>query len=347
MAPMTRRKSPNHIPNQQVAEYYRRRAEGGVGLIITEGTVIPHATAHGSRGVPSFYGEALVGWQTVVDAVHKAGARIVPQLWHVGSVRALDQFPESTVAAHSASAIAHPYLGEKAFLPTAMTEEDIYDVIQAYVTAAMDAKKLGFDGIELHGAHGYLIDQFFWDYTNKRTDKYGGKVLAARTRFATEIISAIRMAVGSTFPIIFRFSQWKLGAYDAKLAQTPQELESFLIPLQEAGVDIFHCSTRRYFKPEFNDSSLNLAGWTRKITGKPTITVGSVGLDIEFQESFLGVESKTTDFSNLLERLENEEFDLVAIGRGLIADPYWPKKVAEGRMNEIRPFAKHMLDSLD
>lgn len=348
MAPMTRRKSPNHIPNENVVAYYRRRAEGGVGLIITEGTIIPHPTAHGSLGVPSFYGEeALKGWKMVVDAVHGVGGCIVPQLWHVGSARVIEHFPESSGLAHAPSAIAHPYMNKTPFIPHEMTIKDIDEVILAYVNAAQNAKSLGFDGIELHGAHGYLIDQFFWALTNKRTDKYGGDELSARTEFAVEMVSAVRDAVGKSFPIIFRFSQWKLGAYDAKLAHTPQELETFLVPLTRAGVDIFHCSTRRYFQPEFKDSSLNLAGWTKKIIDKPTITVGSIGLNTEFTDNVRGIEIKQTDFDNLIERMENGEFDLAAIGRGLIADPEWANKVAAGRFNELRVFNKEMLEQLD
>ncbi|MBJ8192120.1 12-oxophytodienoate reductase, partial [Bacillus cereus] len=118
---------------------------------------------------------------------------------------------------------------------------EIADIISAYAQAAADAQRVGFDGIELHGAHGYLIDQFFWDKTNKRTDQYGGN-LVQRTRFAVEVIEACRRAVGPNFPIVLRFSQWKMYHYEEKLAQTPQELEQFLTPLVKAGVDIFHCS---------------------------------------------------------------------------------------------------------
>ncbi|WP_455906392.1 oxidoreductase, partial [Metapseudomonas otitidis] len=162
-----------------------------------------------------------------------------------------------------------------------MTQQDIDDVVAAYAQAARDAKAIGMDGVELHGAHGYLIDQFFWDGTNPRTDGYGGSQ-ANRSRFAIEVIKAVREAVGPDYPIIFRFSQWKQQDYTARLVQTSEELEGFLKPLSEAGVDIFHCSTRRFWEPEFEGSDLNLAGWTRKLTGKPTITVGSVGLDGEF-----------------------------------------------------------------
>ena len=211
--------------------------------------------------------------------------------------------------------------GEK--VTSAMTLSEIDQVVKAFGQAASDAKRLGFDGLELHGAHGYLIDQFFWEKTNQRQDNYGGDLIA-RTKFAVEIVEACRQAVGPDFPIVFRYSQWKLGNYDAKLAETPDQLSAFLAPLVEAGVDIFHCSTRRYWQPEFEGSSLNLAGWTKKLTGKPTITVGSVGLDNNFIDFFTeGKGAKTTSIAPLIERLHNKEFDLVAVGRALLADPAW------------------------
>ncbi len=275
MAPMTRSKSPQHIPTKEVADYYQRRAEGGVGLIITEGTIIDHKAGHAYPDVPNIFGkDALAGWEQVVKQVHAAGGLIFPQLWHVGSTRqrkthenqGIDNpkhcchcdHPE--IPGYGPSPVPHPFV-DNAEIPQTLNQQDINEIMDAFAKAAKDAKEIGFDGIELHGAHGYLIDQFFWDYTNKRTDKYGGKSLADRTQFAVEVISAVRKAVGDDFPISLRFSQWKLGDYNAKMAKTPQELEAFLVPLTHAGVDIFHCSTRRFSEPEFQGSNLNLGGW--------------------------------------------------------------------------------------
>lgn len=352
MAPMTRSKTPGNIPNIDTANYYKSRALGGVGLIITEGTYInPYASESGfsnSEAVPHFYGEqALAGWKQVVAAVHQAGGKIFPQLWHVGSVRQSGLFPEPAKSGYGPSAIVHPN-AEKGEPAIAMTHQDIEGVIMDYVNAAQAAKDIGFDGIELHGAHGYLIDQFFWDYTNKRTDFYGGG-LNKRVRFACEIIKNIRQRVGNDFPVCLRYSQWKINAYQAKLAHNPQELESFLLPLVDAGVDIFHCSTRRFYEAEFDGSALNLAGWTKKITGKPTISVGSVGLDDDFIKSYLDKDGKTESFQvirlqELCDRLTRNEFDLVAVGRMLIADPGWPMKIAERRFDEIIPYEKEKLD---
>ncbi|MEL0168211.1 MAG: NADH:flavin oxidoreductase [Pseudomonadaceae bacterium] len=344
MAPMTRNFSPKGVPNQGVVDYYRRRAESGVGLIITEGTVVDHAAANGYPNVPYFHGEeSLAGWKKVVDAVHAAGGKIAPQLWHVGNVRRLGTDPDGDVPGYGPM----ERLKDGKVVVKGMTQQDIDDVVAAFAKAAKDAKDVGFDAIELHGAHGYLIDQFFWEGTNQRDDQYGGS-MENRGRFAVEIIKAVRAAVGADYPIIFRFSQWKQQDYTARLAPTPELLEQFLAPLADAGVDIFHCSQRRFWEPEFESSELNLAGWTRKITGKPCITVGSVGLDGEFLQFMVNTDkvAQTANIDGLLERLEADEFDLVAVGRALLVDPQWADKVREGRFEDIAPFSRDALKTL-
>lgn len=319
MAPMTRQYSPDGVPGMDVAEYYRRRAENGVGLIVTEGTVINHPDSSNQINIPHFFGEAaLNGWAKVVAAVHEVGGKIIPQIWHIGARGNVGEYSES----------------------------EISEIVDAFAQAAFEAKQLGFDGIELHGAHGYLIDQFFWEKTNSRTDRYGGDMVR-RTRFAVEVIEACRRAVGTEFPLVLRFSQWKGSDYTAKLAKTPSELEQFLAPLVDAGVDIFHCSTRRFWEPEFEDSPLNLAGWTKKLTGKPTITVGSVGLDGEFLSSLTeGKGAGNAKIDGLIDRLERGEFELVAVGRALLVDPSWARKIRDGRTDELIPFTSEALKTL-
>ena len=340
MAPMTRNFSPNdNIPGDNVVDYYRRRAEGGVGLIITEGTCVDHIAASGYPGVPYFHGEArLAGWKKVVDAVHAAGGKIAPQLWHCGGARKAGTMPEGDVPGYTPSGMNVPGKVNRHI----MSQQDIDDVVQAFARGAADAQRLGFDAIELHGAHGYLIDQFFWEGTNQREDGYGGS-MENRLRFALEIITAARAAVGPDFPIILRWSQWKQQDYSARLVNSPEELERFLQPLSDAGVDIFHCSQRRFWEPEFEGSDLNLAGWVRKITGKPAVTVGSVGLDADFipvpgEATFREAEPASLD--ELERRMDANEFDLVAVGRALIANPAWVNMVAEDRMAELAAFRK-------
>lgn len=345
MAPMTRSMSPGNVPGDEVVEYYRRRAAGGVGLIITEGTCVGHKAASGYPDVPFIAGEeALAGWKKVVDAVHAEGGKIAPQLWHVGAIRRSGVEPGGDAPGYGPSGMAMP----NKVTGHAMTQADIDEVVAAFALAARDAKAIGFDAVEIHGAHGYLLDQFFWEGTNQRDDEYGGD-LAQRSRFAIEIIAAIREAVGPDFPIILRWSQWKQQDYTARLVDTPEALEGFLKPLVDAGVDIFHCSTRRFWEPEFEGSDLNLAGWTRKLTGKPCITVGSVGLNAEFlpepgSADFQAAEPASLD--NLLQRLDRNEFDLVAVGRALLANPDWSNQVRKGQLAELKAYDKSYLAAL-
>ncbi|UQX05467.1 NADH:flavin oxidoreductase [Streptomyces sp. RerS4] len=334
MAPMTREFSPGGVPGPNVARYYARRAAGRVGLVITEGTYVGHASAGTSGNVPRFHGDdALAGWARVADAVHAEGGAVIPQLWHVGMGRVpgTPPVPQAPAVGPSGVPLAGPGEGRS------MTRSDIDDVITAFAVAAAAAEANNFDGIEIHGAHGYLIDQFLWSHTNRREDGYGGPI-AARTRFAAEIVAACRQAVSPDFPILFRMSQWKVENYQARLAETPQELEAYLTPLAEAGVDAFHCSTRRFWLPEFEGSDLNLAGWAKKLSGKATITVGSVGLDNEFLDVLKGERGGVTqNLDGLLERLERDEFDMVAVGRALLGDPEWAAKILSGRTDELTP----------
>ncbi|MFD9690576.1 NADH:flavin oxidoreductase [Kitasatospora sp. NPDC059146] len=335
MAPMTRQFSPGGVPGENVSAYYARRAAAGVGLIVTEGTYVNHESAGQSDSIPRFHGEEqLAGWARVAAEVHAAGGTIVPQLWHIGMVRKQGEPPVADAPAVGPSGIR---LDGTEGTGRAMTRTDLDAVIAAFAEAAAAAERIGFDGVELHGAHGYLLDQFLWAGTNRRTDGYGGDPVA-RTKFTAELVAAVRAAVSPEFPVIFRYSQWKSENYDARLAETPQELESILAPLAEAGVDAFHASTRRYWVPEFDGSDLNLAGWTKKLTGRPTITVGSVGLAGDVIAAFAGEGSDTQGIDNLLDRLERDEFDLVAIGRALLQDPQWAAKVLGGRFSELRPY---------
>ncbi|MDO0913892.1 NADH:flavin oxidoreductase [Streptomyces sp. DT2A-34] len=343
MAPMTRMFSPGGVPGEDVVSYYARRAAAGVGLIVTEGTYVGHESAGQSSRIPRFHGEEqLAGWAKAAEAVHAAGGTIVPQLWHIGMVRKQGQPPYADAPAVGPSGLR---IGDTEVTGKAMTQSDLDDVIGAFAQAAADAERIGFDGVEIHGAHGYLVDQFLWAGTNRRTDAYGGDPVA-RTKFAAEIVAAVREKVSATFPVIFRYSQWKQEAYDARLAETPEELEAILAPLAAAGVDAFHASTRRYWIPEFDGSDLNLAGWTKKLTGKPAITVGSVGLDGDFIGAFTGEGSTVKGIDDLLDRLERDEFDMVAVGRALLQDPEWAAKVLDGRFGELAAYDAESLKTL-
>ena len=211
-------------------------------------------------------------------------------------------------------------------------------MVGIYAAAAAAARRLGFDGIELHAGHGFLIDEFFWAHTNKRDDAYGGS-LANRARFAAEIVSACRAATAKDFPISLRFSQWKVGNYDAKLVDTPQELEALLAPVVSAGVSLFHSSARRFWESAFAGSDLTLSGWTKKVTGKPVISVGSVGLGGDYEPPMTATKIVPVgSLENLARIAERGEFDSIAVGRAMIVDPDWTRKVHEGRFSELHAY---------
>ncbi len=336
MAPMTRNFSPLGIPGDNVAAYYRRRAEGGIGLIVTEGVYIAHRSAGNSTHVPRLESEATVqAWRKVTDAVHQAGGHIMPQLWHIGTAGTGRTTMDPSIRLIGPSGLNGA--GEAVDMP--MTRREIDAVIEAFGHSAAAARRAGFDGIELHGAHGYLIDQFFWERTNRRTDIYGG-ALAARTRFAVEVIQECRAQVGPDFPICLRYSQWKSADYKARLAQNPAELAAILQPLADAGVDLFHCSERKYWLPQFDGSHLNLAGWTKKLTGRPTITVGSIGMNTDIRDATMPIARPEANLTPLLKMLERGDIDLAAIGRAAIADADWPKFVRRGEFDRLTKYSR-------
>lgn len=341
MAPMTRSQSPGGVLTEDMIRYYRRRAEGGVGLIVSEATGINRAGALNDSDVPRFYGDAaLAAWAEAVNQVQQAGGAMVPQLWHVGATKgaARDRRPDPAVL-ESPSGIDPSH--DQPF-GHAMSDADIADTL-----AAADAQAIGCNGIEIHGAHGYLIDQFFWSRSNRRRDGYGGDSLLARSRFAVEMLQAVRRAVGPDFPVILRISQWKQQDYNARLAESPDVLGAWLGALVDAGADILHCSQRRFWEAEFAGSDLNLAGWAKKLTGAPTITVGSIGLDSDFMASLSrGEGANTAPLAELERRLARGDFDLVAVGRALLQDAHWVQKIRDGREDEIAPFDPQSLATL-
>lgn len=328
MAPMTRSHSPSGIPTADNAAYYRRRAAGGVGLIVTEGVYVGHPSAGHETTVPRMVPDAADGWRAVVAEVHAEGASIIPQLWHLGSQRS----PIDGRAAWTPSGVDEHGRGGT----HAMTLADLDAIIDAFAASAAVAQQAGFDGVEIHGAHGYLIDEFLWAATNRRTDRFGGS-LRNRARFAAEIVAAVRAATSPEFPIAVRFSQFKERAYDARLADSPAELEQLLRPLVEAGATLLHASGRRFWQPEFTGSPLNVAGWAKRLSGLPTITVGSVGLA---RDAVSLRPDDPASLAALAARHAAGEFDLVALGRVLLGNPDWVRQVAEGRADQLVAYDK-------
>lgn len=356
MAPMTRYRSPQGVPTDAVAGYYARRAATGLGMVLTEGVALPHYAAADHPDIPRMDGAcALSGWKKVVDAVHDVGGRIVPQLWHQGPMWNVEYAGAGTGNPMRPSGIWGPADGMISFRPEGreaslapmpeMTDSDIADIIAAYALAARNAVRLGVDGIAVHGAHGYLIDTFLWDYTNRREDRWGGDPVR-RAAFGVAVVKAIRAELGEERPLILRFSQFKMQDYRAVLAETPDALGELLGPLADAGVDLFDASQRYFDTPTFGGSTLNLAGWAKKLTGKASMTVGGVALD-KAKGSAKHIDDSQQTVNNLpllVKRFERNEFDLVAVGRAILNDPGWFTRAV--RDEEFLPFDPANLDRL-
>jgi len=344
MAPMGRLGSTGGILGQPYADYYRRRAEGGTALIISEATAIDDPLSAGYPQASNFHGRApLAAWARVVEEVHAGGGFFAPQLWHAGIARGSDA-PDAARGARSPSGIiVEPDAGAVSAagaFAKPMSESDIADVCAAFARSAANAEAIGCDAIEIHGAHGYLLDQFLWAATNRRGDAYNGAI-DKRGRFSAEVIAAIK-AAGVRIPVIFRFSQWKMQDYGARVFETVAELDVFLQALVDAGADALHPSTRRFWLPEFEGSDRSLAAWTKALSGLPVIAVGSIGVG----SSFTGEEAETggssrlpANLEHLLEALERGDFDMVALGRTLLTNPAWANLIRDGRYDEIRPYA--------
>ena len=224
MAPMTRGASPGGIPGADVAAYYARRAAGGTALIITEGCASRIRRRAGPTPSRTGATRGAAGWRAVTEAVHAEGGAIAAQLWHQGAARrARGDSAEQRPVSPSGVDVAGNAVGR------ALLADELPAVADAYARGAVNAREAGFDAVEIHGAHGYLLDQFLWAETNHRTDGYGGS-LEARTRFPAEVVAAGPGRGRAGFPVIYRFSQWKMNRYDAAVAANPVSCNGSWVP---------------------------------------------------------------------------------------------------------------------
>ena len=299
----------------EYVSFMEERAKGGTGLLMTGVTRILSEIGMrpGSMGI---YDDKLIPALTeLVGVVHKHDARIFMQLHHSGT-RTSEETRAITPSAPSA--IRHFRTG---VVPRALTLKEIRDLIVAYGEAAMRAKRAGFDGVEVHGGHGYLICQFLSPRANRRDDQYGGSV-ANRARFPCDIMREIRRVTGPDYPICFRVSATEYAEGGTTLEETLQQVPLFV----EAGADALHVSAGsdealQWVTPDFNEPPAclaYLAEAVKKIVDVPVITVGKLGDPV---------------VANRM--LEDGKADFIALGRPLLADPYLPNKAAEGRFDDI------------
>lgn len=325
-------------PDLRLREYYRRRVLGGAALVISESCAVDHPSATKNPTFARISPDTRDAWRACVAGVHEAGGAMFLQLWHQGAVNyGGDAESNPAFVALSPSGLAHP--GES--FGRAATEAELSSIKRAFVQGALDAAEVGADGVELHSAHGFLLDQFLWPGTNLRTDRYGGPAITDRATFVAEVAEAVRAATGPDFVISVRISQWKESDYDARIVEEPGQLEQLVSMLRAAGADIFHVSTRRFWLPEWDGSDLGLAGWVKSFTDAVVIAVGSVGLDIDVMASLNGEEAQSTGASRvgeLVRRFQRGDFDLISVGRSQIGDPDWVAKITQHRASDVRAF---------
>jgi 2,4-dienoyl-CoA reductase-like NADH-dependent reductase (Old Yellow Enzyme family) len=328
-------------PTEALADYYRRRVEGGIALVIGESCAVDHVSATIQPTSGRMNAATKSAWGDCVDAVRGAGGHMLIQLWHEGALRVA---PDDWTLSPSGRAHAARANGRAA------TTAELGEIRDAFVAAARDAADIGAAGIEIHACHGYMLDQFLWRETNDRGDGYGGDDIRQRARLPAEIAAGVRSECGEDFLISFRFSQWKEVNYGARIAADPVELEALVTMMRDAGADMIHASARRFWEAEWPGDPRGIAGWTRALSGLPTIAVGSVGLDIDVMSQLIdggeGNVRAEESIAALEERMRAGEFDLVAVGRAVIGDPDWVNKVRERRFGEIRGFERADLGAL-
>jgi 2,4-dienoyl-CoA reductase-like NADH-dependent reductase (Old Yellow Enzyme family) len=325
MAAMTRAFcGPNHTATRKMAEYYAARACNGVGLILTEGTIIHHS-ADGYNNVPYIEtSEQCDSWRQVTNAVHAEGGKIFCQLWHCGRISHTDYtggvppLSSTNVAASGVNRQNNKPFGQ----PKAMTQRDIEEVIAQFVAAARNAMAAGFDGVELHCGHGYLIDQFFDSRINDRTDAYGGSV-PNRCRFGLEVIGAVVESIGSS-AVMARLSPSRDmgGLYDWP---DLHDMLDYVIPAAHASglrmLDI-SCANADYYA-----TSGRIIRSVRKAW--PGFLVGGASLSQEQAEA----------------ELKDGWLDMVTWGRALIANRDMPLRFQAGC--SLMDFSRDMLATLD
>lgn len=328
MAPLTRcMADDNLVPTEAMAEYYARRAESG--LIISEAVII-RPDGQGYPNTPGLFSQAQIdGWQVVTDAVHKSGGKIFAQLWHTGRVAHPYFYGEgddnAPVLAPSAVGVegSVPRMRELTYkIPKAVSIEEINALVSDYALAAENAIKAGFDGVEIHGANGYLIDQFLHHDSNKRVDEYGGSS-ENMIRFALEVVDGIIAKIGNDRTAL----RVTPGAYfNMSGDDRDRQVFDLLLPeLEKRDLAFLHIGI-------FDDSmEFDYLG------GKASSYVRA-----NYQNTLVGVGSYTAEMASAA--IEENKFDLIAIGRPFIANPDYVAKI---RNNEpLVSYSDEMLTSL-
>jgi 2,4-dienoyl-CoA reductase-like NADH-dependent reductase (Old Yellow Enzyme family) len=326
LAPMTRTSAEEDgRATEEMVRYYARFARGCYSLVITEGTYPDEAHSQGYRNQPGIANAAHVdAWRKVVDAVHQEDGLIFMQLMHAGALSQGNRYTDETIAPSAVKPIGAQldlYGGHGEFkLPREMSTQDIERLIRTFADAARRAREAGFDGVEIHGANGYVLDQFLTDYTNQRTDEYGGST-ENRVRLLVEVLVAVRREVGRDYPVGIRISQGKVNDYQHKWANGEQDAQVIFSRLAEAKPDFIHITEYDATRPAF-DGGATLTALAKRYAKVPVIANGQLGAP-EKAEALI----------------EGGEADVITLGKSALANPDWPKRVMDGEPIEEFDFA--------
>lgn len=331
VAPMTRvSANEDGTTGPLMKNYYQSFAQGGFALIITEGLYTDKHYSQGYKFQPGLTDEAQVkSWQLITDAVHHHDGVIIAQLMHAGALSQYNKYTGHSAAPSAVKPLGEqmtPYYGTGDYsVPKSMDKEDIDKVIEGFVNAAKLAKRTGFDGVEIHGANGYLLDQFITVYTNKRTDQYGG-TLVNRLRIYKEIIRSVRKAVGEDFIIGIRFSQSKVNDIEYKWPQAGTDAKYTFESAKHYGVDYIH-TTEFVAKKSAFEGSLSLAELAKKHGDVPVIANGGV--------------SNEDDAKRLI---DSNQADIISLGKIALANQNWPNVVKDKQ--KLQEFSFDMFNPL-
>ena len=314
VAPMTRMSSPgDSIPRQDVLDFLARRAEKGAAIVYTEAIVTDYESAQGYPGQARLTTQRQIdAWRTVTDRIRAAGAVSVMQMFHCGRMAWPEVNPAGRAIAPSALTPqqANPLTGRPYPVPDVISRFDIEHVIHGFVETARGAVAAGFDGIEIHGAHGYLISQFLSGYSNRRDDDYGGTP-ERRCRFAREVIRAVRPVVPADRLLLFRISNWGVADPQVSLFASAAEWREVIGLLDGEPLDALSISTYDFRKPAF-ETDLTVPGLTRQATRLPLLTCG-----------------KIFDRASAEEALKDA--DIVLSAKSLLLNPNWVEDVRAGK----------------
>lgn len=314
VAPMTRvSATADGCPTPPMVVYYRAFAEGGFGLIISEGIYTDQAFSQGYLHQPGLTDEAqLSGWREVIHAVHGAGGKMIAQLMHAGALSQGNPFRSHTVGPSAVVPKGKQmefYRGAGPYpIPMEITSAEIEEAIVGFSNAALNAKRAGFDGVEVHGANGYLLDQFLTEGVNLRTDAYGGEV-EARISLTARVITAVRKAVGPEFLVGVRISQAKVNDFEHRWSGGEVDARTIFQAVAAAGADYVHTTQFEAWKPAFEEGGASLAALAEAHSGLPVIGNGSLHVA-----------------QHAAEMVRRGEVDLVSLGRGALTHADLPAR---------------------